>query len=285
MSPMLIFGLAILLIGGGLTAVFFLYRGNDVHRRLAELNLDAPTQSAQGDGGGVAIHKLLDDSQKRTLARKLTEGGWYDVTPVKMMAYMLIGGGIGAVLGVLAGISIGTLDVRSVGLFLVLTIVGFATPNGLLDRAIGARKKSIQRELPNFLDMVSTSVEAGTALSQSLNIAMDAVAGPLHQELELVNDDIRLGRSRGEALAAMAHRVREPDLTTCVTAIVQAERLGGNIANVLLSLSTEARERRMLRAEEIAATLPVKMVFPMAFFMLPSLLLIIFGGIAAQYFK
>jgi tight adherence protein C len=282
MSPIVIFGLAILLIGGSLTAIFFLYSGNDVHRRLAELNLDAPTGKG---GGGVAIHKLLDDSQKRTLARRLIEGGWYDVTPVKMMAYMLIGGGVGAVLGVLAGIYMGKVDVMSVGVFLVLTIVGFVAPNGLLDRAIGIRKKSIQRELPNFLDMVSTSVEAGTALSQSLNIAMDACSGPLHKELELVNDDIRLGRSRGEALAAMAHRVREPDLTTCVTAIVQAEKLGGNIAGVLESLATEARERRMLRAEEVAATLPIKMVFPMAFFMLPSLLLIIFGGIAAQYFK
>jgi tight adherence protein C len=281
---MLIFGLAIALIGGGLTAVYFLFRGNDVHRRLAELNLDAPGEKAGGTSG-VAIHKLLDDSQKRTLARRLTEGGWYDVTPVKFTAYMLIGGGVGAILGVLAGISFGKIDVTSIGVFLVLTFVGFVTPNGLLDRAIGARKKSIQRELPNFLDMVSTSVEAGTALSQSLNIAMDSVSGPLYKELELVNDDIRLGRSRGEALAAMAHRVREPDLTTCVTAIVQAERLGGNISAVLESLATEARERRMLRAEEIAATLPVKMVFPMAFFMLPALLFIVFGGIAAQYFK
>lgn len=282
MSPIVIFGLAIMLIGGALTAVFFLYRGNDVHRRLAELNLDS---SAGKGSGGVAIHKLLDDTQRRTLARRLTEGGWYDVTPVKMTAYVLFGGGAGAVLGVLAGIYMGKIDLTSVIVFLVLTAGGFMAPTALLDRAIGVRKKSIQRELPNFLDMVSTSVEAGTALSQSLNIAMDAVSGPLHKELELVNDDIRLGRSRGEALAAMAHRVREPDLTTCVTAIVQAERLGGNIASVLESLATEARERRMLRAEEIAATLPVKMVFPMAFFMLPSLLLIIFGGIAAQYFK
>lgn len=284
MSPILLFGLAILLIGGGLTAVFFLYRGNDVHRRLAELNLDS-TADKGGGRGGVAIHKLLDDSQRRTLARRLTEGGWYDVTPVKMAAYMLIGAGAGAVLGVLAGIYTGKVNLTSLIIFLALTVGGFIAPSAMLDRAIGARKKSIQRELPNFLDMVSTSVEAGTALSQSLNIAMDAVHGPLHKELELVNDDIRLGRSRGEALAAMAHRVREPDLTTCVTAIVQAERLGGNIASVLESLATEARERRMLRAEEIAATLPVKMVFPMAFFMLPSLLLIIFGGIAAQYFK
>jgi tight adherence protein C len=282
MSPLLIFGLAIVLIGGGLTAVFFLYRGNDVHRRLAELNLDAP---GAAQNSAVAIHKLLDDTQRRTLARRLTEGGWYDITPIKFTAYTLIGGGVGAVLGVLAMISLGKVDVMSVGVFIALTGVGFFAPNGLLDRAIEARKKSVQRELPNFLDMVATSVEAGTALSQSLNIAMDAVTGPLHRELELVNDDIRLGRSRGEALAAMAHRVREPDLTTCVTAIVQAEKLGGNIANVLNSLAAEARERRMLRAEEIAAALPVKMVFPMALCMLPALLLIIFGGIAAQYFR
>jgi pilus assembly protein TadC len=281
MSPLLIFGLAIVLIGGALTVVFFTFRGDDVHRRLAELNLDAPGTPKKS---AVAIHNLLDDTQKRTLARRLTEGGWYDITPVRFMAYTLGGGGAGAVLGVLAGISFGTVDVKSVGVFGVLTFIGFFAPSALLDRAIEARKKSVQRELPNFLDMVATSVEAGTALSQSLNIAMDAVSGPLHKELELVNDDIRLGRSRGEALAAMAHRVREADLTTCITAIVQAERLGGNIANVLNSLATEARERRMLRAEEIAAALPVKMVFPMAFFMLPSLLLIIFGGIAAQYF-
>jgi tight adherence protein C len=277
----MVFGLALLLIAGGLLAFFFLYRGNDVHRRLAELNLDQPSENV----GAVAIHKLLDEGQARTMARKLNEGGWYTMTPVKMMGYQLGGMGVGAVLGMLLAITFGKIDLMAITIFCVLLLVGFMAPNAMLDRAIGARKKSIQRELPNFLDMVSTSVEAGTALSQSLNIAMDAVSGPLRKELELVNDDIRLGRSRGEALAAMAHRVREPDLTTCVTAIVQAERLGGNIADVLNSLALEARERRTLRAEELAAQLPVKMVFPMAFFMLPSLIGIIFGSIAAQYFK
>jgi tight adherence protein C len=280
MSLFFIFGLALVLIAVGLTAIYFLYRGNDVHRRLAELNLDQPVESQST----VAIHKLLDDQSSRNMARRLNEGGWYTITPVKMMGYMLAGTGGGAVLGILLGIAMGKFDVMAVVAFLVLTLAGFMLPNALLDRAIGARKKSIQRELPNFLDMVSTSVEAGTALSQALNISMQACAGPLHKELELVNDDIRLGRSRSEALAAMAHRVREADLTTCVTAIVQAERLGGNIADVLNSLASEARERRTLRAEEIAAQLPVKMVFPMAFFMLPSLVMIIFGSIAAKYF-
>jgi len=281
MSPVLLFGIAILLIGGGLTGAYFIYSGNDVHRRLAELNLDTEEPDAEK---GMAIHKLLDDSQTRSLARRLSEAGWYNITPTRMMAYMLGGMGIGAVTGVLLGIVLGKFDLQTIGIFGVLTVAGFIFPNAMLDRSIGERKKQVQRELPNFLDMVATSVEAGTALSQALNIAMDSVVGPLHKELELVNDDIRLGRSRGEAMAAMAHRVREADLTTCVTAIVQAEKLGGNVAQVLDSLATEARERRMLRAEEIAAQLPVKMVFPMAFFMLPSLILIIFGSIAAKYF-
>ena len=281
MSLITILGIGILL-AGGIGAVFYLkFQGNDVHRRLAELNLDKPVDS----NAKVAIHKLLDDSQQRTLARKLNEGGWYDITPVKMFGYKIMGCAGGALIGVLLAWVMGKVDMTSIAIFGVLTVGGFMAPDASLDKAIGARKKSVQRELPNLLDMISTSVEAGTALSQALTIAMDAVSGPLRKELELVNDDIRLGRSRGEAMAAMAHRVREPDLTTCVTAIVQAEKLGGNVAVVLNSLAVEARERRTLRAEELAAQLPVKMVFPMAFFMLPSLLLIIFGSIAAQYFR
>ncbi|MBV8332195.1 MAG: type II secretion system F family protein [Candidatus Eremiobacteraeota bacterium] len=277
----IILGVAALIIAGVLVYYFLSFQKNDIHRRLAELNLDTPVESVTT----VAIHKLLDDSQQRSLARRLNEAGWYTMTPVKMMGFMLVGTGCGAGLGILLGIALGKLDVQTISIFIVLTVCGFMFPNAMIDRAIAARKRSVQRELPNLLDMISTSVEAGTALSQALNIGLDAVSGPLKEELNLVNDDIRLGRSRQEALAAMAHRVREPDLTTCVTAIVQAEKLGGNVAEVLYSLSGEARERRTLRAEEIAAALPVKMVFPMALFMLPALVMIIFGSVAAQYFK
>ena len=280
MSLPVIFGLALVLLVGGLIAVYYMYSGNDVHRRLAQLNLDTPAESA----GSAAIHKLLDDEQKATLERRLSEAGWYEVTPAKFTGYMLAGAGAGGFLGVLFGFALGTFDVTSISIFVVLLAVGAAAPNAALNRASEARKQAVQRDLPNFLDIVSTSVEAGTALSGALQVATDAVTGPLRKELELVTDDIRLGRSRSEALAAMAHRIREPDLTTTVTAIVQAERLGGNIAEVLGSLAGEARERRMMRAEELAAQLPVKMVFPMALLMLPALILMIMSGIAASYF-
>lgn len=280
MSMPLLFGVVVLVLAAILGVVYFMYKGNDVHRKLAALNLDTPSEEAAPS----AIHKLLDDEQKRTLERRLSEAGWYAISPSKMTVFMLTGAGIGAFIGVLLGFALQKLDAMTVILFIICLAAGVIAPNASLDRAIAARKKAVQRELPNFLDIVSTSIEAGTALSGALNVAIDSVSGPLREELTLVADDIRLGRSRSEALAAMAHRLREPDLTTTVTAIVQAEKLGGDIHQVLGSLAEEARERRMMRAEEVAGTLPVKMVFPMALFMLPSLMLIIFGALAAQYF-
>ncbi|HTA40374.1 MAG TPA: type II secretion system F family protein [Candidatus Acidoferrales bacterium] len=283
MSTPLLLGILLMVVVGGLAAYYFLVVSrNDVHRRLAELNLDTagPTENK----ASVSIHKLLDESQKRTLARRLSEAGWYQTSPPKFVMYSLVGGGIGMSLGVMMGFALGSFETKTILAFAVLTIAGFMGPNASLNRAIETRKKSVQRELPNFLDVVSTSVEAGTALSGAINVGAEAVEGALREELTAVMDDIRLGRSRGEALAAMAHRLREPDLTTTVTAIVQAEKLGGNITSVLYSLAAEARDRRMMRAEEVAAQLPVKMIFPMAGFMLPALMLLIFGGIIAQYY-
>jgi tight adherence protein C len=283
MSTPITLGIILLVVVGGLAAYYFLVvNRNDVHRRLAELNLDSTPASE--NKSSIAIHKLLDEGQKRTLARRLSEAGWYQVTPPKFVLYTLVGGGIGVALGAVVAYELGGLDLKAIVGFFVLATAGMMAPNASLNRAIEQRKKSVQRELPNFLDIVSTSVEAGTALSGAIMVGAEAVEGALREELNAVMDDIRLGRSRAEALAAMAHRLREPDLTTTVTAIVQAEKLGGNIASVLGSLASEARERRMMRAEEVAAQLPVKLIFPMAGFMLPALMALIFGGIVAQYY-
>jgi tight adherence protein C len=134
-----------------------------------------------------------------------------------------------------------------------------------------------------LLDMLTTTVEAGVSLNSALASAVEAISGPLAEELKATMSDVRLGRSRAEALMAMADRVQQPDLLTTVIAIVQAERLGGNIAAVLDEISMEAREARMMRVEELAAQLPVKMVFPMALFMLPALVVMIFGPVVADF--
>ena len=143
-------------------------------------------------------------------------------------------------------------------------------------------RREIQRELPDFLDMLATTVEAGVGLNGALGTAVEGLEGSLGKELQIALQDIRLGRSRADALTAMANRVHVLDLTTTVTAIVQSERVGASITNVLDQLAAEARDRRLMRAEEIAGQLPNKLVFPMALCMLPALFIMIFGSVAAK---
>jgi tight adherence protein C len=126
-------------------------------------------------------------------------------------------------------------------------------------------------------------VQAGLSFNAALGYAQEVAVGPLGEEIKAVLSEIRLGRSRAEALKSMANRVKQEQLSTTVTAIVQAERLGSNLANVLEELAEETRNRRMIRAEEIANLMPTKMVIPMALFMLPALFIMIFGGVAAEY--
>jgi tight adherence protein C len=165
----------------------------------------------------------------------------------------------------------------------LVALVGWRVPSIMLSQAIKARKESIGRDLPEFLDLLSTTVQAGLSLNAAMIQSADATTGPLHSELTSTLSEIRLGRSREEALNAMADRANENSLTMTVSAIVQAEKLGTDLTDVLHELAKESRDRRWMRAEEKAAQLPIKMIIPMALFMIPSLYLMIFGPVIAEF--
>ncbi len=183
--------------------------------------------------------------------------------------------------GALAVVMHQTLLISAIAVVVGL-VIGYIFPTFSLDGAIKKRKTAIARRLPDLLDMVSTTVEAGTALNGALAIAVTRLEGPLADEFRMTLSDIRVGVNRADALTALSRRVNQIDLASVVTALVQTERLGGNVAQVLDELAEEARSRRLNRAEELAAKIPVKMVIPMALFMLPALLVMIFGPVAAQ---
>ena len=166
----------------------------------------------------------------------------------------------------------------------LLTIGGLYLPFSQLKMAVQARKTQLLlRGLPDFLDMLSSTVQAGLAFNAALGYAIEVTTGALREEVHAVLSEIRLGRSRADAMKSMATRVRQQHVSTMVTSIVQAERLGSNLGKVLNELAEEARNKRMMRAEEIAALMPVKMIIPMALFMLPALFVIIFGPVIARY--
>jgi tight adherence protein C len=130
--------------------------------------------------------------------------------------------------------------------------------------------------------MLANTVRAGLALNGAMVHAVNSTRGALKEELTSMLSEVRLGRPRADAFNAMAERINEESTTIMVTAIVQAEKLGANLSETLVELANDTRDRRWLRAEEQAARLPIKMILPMALFMIPSLYLMIFGPVVAM---
>jgi tight adherence protein C len=228
----------------------------------------------------VAIEKIVSKEGHSRLQRRLVEAGWYAVTPTAMVLRGMGGAGIGLAGGLLAMLAFGE-GWLGVALAVFSALVGWRLPSIFLARAIAARKEDVQRELPDFLDMLANTVRAGLALNSAMVHAVNASHGALKEELTSMLSEVRLGRPRSDAFTAMAARVNEECTTIMVTAIVQAEKIGSNLSEMLVELAGETRDRRWLRAEERAARLPIKMILPMALFMIPSLYLMIFGPVIA----
>lgn len=264
----------------GYLVVTMLVHRSAVERTVAQLDKSGIEADRQKEMGVFA--RFFDERGRTNLERRLVQAGWYKVTPGRYMMRSVILSGAGLFVGLLIPFVLHKTQLFMFILPVLLALAGAIAPTSMLDGAIAERKKHIRNSLPDFLDLVSTTVEAGIALNGAFAAAVDAVRGPFREELLAALSDIRVGRSRAEALAAMAARCDVIELTTTVTAIVQAEKLGGDIAGILDQLATEAREHRMLRAEEIANQLPVTMTFPMALCMLPALFVMIFGAVAAQ---
>ncbi|HWT06006.1 MAG TPA: type II secretion system F family protein, partial [Xanthomonadales bacterium] len=228
-------------------------------------------------GGQALTERIVDARDLGRLRTRFLEAGWYEATPSAFLARC----GICAAGGLAAALVLIWLMHPSVmiggGIIIALFAGGAHLPFSRLSGAIKVRKREISRALPDLLDTLSSTVRAGLALNAALVHAAKAITGPLADELTGMLSEIRHGTARTAALRSLAARLRNEEITQVVRAMIQAERLGANLSSVLMSLSAESRERRVLKAEESAAKLPVKMVLPMAFFVLPALFVMIFG--------
>jgi tight adherence protein C len=247
--------------------------------RVAELDWANRDKARQGQS--KIVRRLLSGVDKSAVGAKLAEAGWYKTSVTRFVLARFVGAGVGAAAGALVTIVLNDTQFL-LAVVLVLGVLGLVAPSFVIDGAIKKRKQAIARRIPDLLDMVSTTVEAGTALNSALATATSSFDGPLAEEIGIVLSDVRLGRSRADAFNAMGQRAKQADLSAMVTAIVQTERLGGNIGDVLDELAHEARASRLARAEAIAAKLPVLMILPMAFFMLPALFVMIFTPVVAN---
>lgn len=167
-------------------------------------------------------------------------------------------------------------------LFIILTFVGFILPNFLLERAAVNRQLEIRRVLPDTLDMLIVSVEAGLGLDGAMQRVVERFDNPLAVEMGRALQEMRVGALRIDALRNMANRVDVPELTSFVAAICQADELGVSISNVLRVQGETLRTSRSQRAKETAGKLPVKMLFPLIFFIFPAIFVVVLAPAAIR---
>lgn len=156
-------------------------------------------------------------------------------------------------------------------------ILGYMLPVMWLGRQITQRKNNITKALPDALDLLCISVEAGLAFDLALQRVTQKWDDELAREFKRVLSDIRLGRSRREALKDLAQRTGVEDVQTFTAAIIQADQLGVSMSKILRLQADQMRVRRRQRAEEKAQQAPVKMLFPLVFLIFPALFVVILG--------
>ena len=164
----------------------------------------------------------------------------------------------------------------------VLLVVAAYLPYSFLNTAAKRRKKLIFKALPDAMDLITTSVEAGLGLDAALSKVAEKGDGPLPIELGRALREMALGKSRREALEDMSDRTQVPELQAFVGAVIQAEQLGVALAQVLRVQADRLRVIRRQKAQEQAMQAPVKMVFPLVFGVLPTLLMIVLGPAAIE---
>ncbi len=166
--------------------------------------------------------------------------------------------------------------------------MGFYLPGYMLDKKIAKRQETIRLSLPDALDMLVVSVEAGLGLDQALQHVgreLQLSHRELSEELSLVNLEMRAGKRRADALKNLAERTGEPELQKLVAILIQSDRFGTSMGDSLRSHSDFLRVRRRQEAEERAGKVGVKLVFPIFFFILPSMLIVAAGPGLLQVFK
>jgi tight adherence protein C len=243
-------------------------------RGAAESTGRRPLDSLAGRLGDTAARRF-DRFSEGEVRAKLVSAGMYGTTPRKLLGYQVILSIFLAVLTLWLVPLLGGALILAVLFAVGAGVLGWFLPMGYVDRKRRYRFEEMDRQMPDMIDLLIVTVEAGLGILASMRVAGETLRDPLGQELRLTLQEQRMGLSVGEAIESLGKRADCPNMRIFVRALTQGEKLGVSIGTTMRNLALEMRKRRKASAEERAQKMPIKMLFPLLFFIFPAIFIVL----------
>jgi tight adherence protein C len=226
--------------------------------------------------GALATARLSSIGEDKVRAQ-LMAAGYYETAPRRFVGYRVLCALVVPLVLVYALASIGAPSGLGAVMVTIGAILGWRLPMIVVQRRPASRYEQVERDLPELIDLLVVTVEAGLGFSAALSVASGRVKGPLGDELRLALQEQNMGLSTQHALRNMLARCETPSMRAFVRSILQGETLGVSIGQIMRNLALEMRKRRRAHAEERAQKAPVKLLFPLIFLIFPAMFIVLLG--------
>jgi tight adherence protein C len=283
--------LGVLLLGAGVTIVFVNLRRAAGTATLDQIGtygyvaeaaggseVDAPGRrpldalaGRMGDAAGRRLSRFSEDEVRQ----KLIAAGMYGTSPRKLLGYQVLLAIFLSVLALWLAGAMGASLVIAVLAAVAGGVFGWFAPTAFVDRKTRQRYNTIDRQMPDMIDLLVVTIEAGLGILASMRVASEGLPDPLGQELRLTLQEQRMGLSVFEAIESLGKRANTPNVRIFVRALVQGEKLGVSIGMTMRNVALEMRKRRKAAAEEKAQKMPIKLLFPLVFLIFPAIMIVL----------
>jgi tight adherence protein C len=233
---------------------------------------------------GVLLSEKLDIINEERLKKNLIAAGMYQTTPRQVIGYSLLCALVFPALGIWLAVAAGASATMTLLAAIFLAVIGWVAPGFIVQQKAEGRLYQIDRNMPELIDLLVVTVEAGLSLSAALQLAGERMKGPLGDELRIVLQEQRMGLTPVQALENMVGRCPTPAVESFARAMMQGQLLGVSVGTILRSLAIEMRKRRRAQAEQQAQKAPIKMLFPLVFMIFPALFVVILGPAVVSIF-
>jgi tight adherence protein C len=283
--------LGILLLGAGVTILFVNLRRAPGTATLDQIGtygyvaeaaggseVEAPSRrpldSLAGRLGDIMARRLTRFSETE-VRQKLVSAGMYGTSPRKLLGYQVMLAVFLPVVALWLVPAMGGSGVIAVLSAAAAGVFGWFGPMALVDRKMRQRFHKIDRQMPDMIDLLVVTIEAGLGIVASMRVAAEGLPDPLGQELRLTLQEQRMGLSVFEAIESLGKRANAPNVRIFVRALIQGEKLGVSIGTTMRNVATEMRKRRKAAAEEKAQKMPIKLLFPLVFLIFPAIMIVL----------